>query len=281
VLIRRLRSGLRFLGSGKGKRVRGVGALDRALRRIAAESGPVRDADVMEAHLAELRDAPAPHEPGWPQALALLTAELVERRDVGRSGLVAALADDQTERQLARAPAVLAALGARAPRSADLACDLVGRVDELVEHVRVARAANEPDEWHRVRIAIKRVRYVIEMVDGRESPLLEGLVRMQQVLGRAHDHRVWQQHAKALRKRLPHRGLDVIARAGLAAFAAREAACAERHEQRFAEESEAVLGAEFRARVLAAFGLAGAESDPLSPGAPSAGTTAPAPGGPA
>src|SRR5205085_5341476 len=122
--------------------------------------------------------------------------------------------------------------------------------------VQRARKVNDPEEWHRVRITIKRVRYAIELLAGRESPLLEGFVKMQSVLGKAHDHRVWQERAKELRKLMPHRGLGVQTRGGLAAVARREGDAGAHHEQRCSTEFDTVIGTDLRARLLASFGVA-------------------------
>jgi hypothetical protein len=59
---------------------------------------------------------------------------------------------------------------------------------------------------------------------------------VQQTLGRAHDHRVWEALCRSLRRQLRRRGSDVLVRAGLRALAAVEERRARHEEQRFGAE---------------------------------------------
>jgi CHAD domain-containing protein len=274
VLIRRLRSAMRFLTEAGAPHVRGARALDRALRRIATAAGPVRDADVLEEHVRELRELPDPGEAGWAQALDVLAEELAERREANRRALVVKATETASLARLARTGEIAGQLALAAPDDAALARQLLARVDDLAQLVQHAQAhASDPEEWHRARIGIKRVRYCLELLAGRESPLLEGLVRMQGTLGKAHDHRVWQAHARDLRKRLPKRGSDVLARAGLAGVAAREASAAEGFEQRFSAEWEQ-FSPDFRAQLLPALGIEPVAGEPPPPPAGAPGSPA-------
>ena len=254
VLIRRLRSAIRLVMSVRGGKLKGVKGVDRTFKRIAAEAGAVRDADVLEEHLAELKGEAAEVVPGREVALAAMATELTAERAEGRAVLNATLAEPGVIATLARAPAVLAELGQTAPGAHALAPVLAVRIGELAEHVERARTQDDPEEWHQVRISIKRVRYVIELLAGKDSPLLEGYVKMQSVLGKAHDHRVWQAKARATRKSPTGRGLDRLARGALSGLAEVEAKAAHAHELAASAELEQVLGAEARARLIAAFG---------------------------
>lgn len=264
VLIRRLRSAFKVATQDGANKVKGLKPFDRALKAIANASGPVRDADVLEEYLAELKDQPEASAPGWPEAIGLLHAELVDARNAGRRDLEEVSGQDDVAARLARGPDVLARLAAAAPAAHELAPLIAARLAELGEHVQAARLANDPEEWHEVRIAIKRVRYATELMAGKDSPLLEGFARMQSVLGKAHDHRVWQARARELRKSLSRRGQDVLARTGLAAIAEREGATASEHEQKFSLECDAAIGDELREQLLAAVGAAPASG----PGTP-------------
>lgn len=253
VVIRRLRSTTRLIAEACGARVKGLAGLDRTLKRIARETGPVRDADVLDENLVELRQQEIAATAPWKGALAVLAADVDARRREGWRAVQQVLAEPDHQAQLAKAPQVAARAAALSPPASQLARILAERLEDMVAHVELARRAQDPEEWHRVRIAIKRVRYAVELLAGRDSPLVEGFVKLQSALGKAHDHRVWQERALALRKKLSHRGLDVAARGGLAEIAQREGDLAAQHEHRAAAEFDLLLGPELRARLLAEF----------------------------
>lgn len=258
VLVRRLRSAFKIVTAAADAKVKGLKPLDRALKELADASGPVRDADVFEEYLLDLKESDEAQVPGWPEAIGLLIDELNQAREAGRKSLDDVHAREDVAVQLARGPELLAKLAAVAPPPAGLAPIIAERLAEVEEHIAQARAANDPDEWHEVRIAIKRVRYATELMAGKESPLLEGFAKMQSVLGKAHDHRVWEQRARALHDSGQPGGPEPLARAGLAAIAAREAASAESYEQRFSVECDAAIGPDLRAQLLASVGAGGA-----------------------
>lgn len=254
VLVRRLRSAFKIVSAAVDGKVKGLKPLDRALKELADASGPVRDADVFEEHLLDLKESPEATAPGWSEAIGLLIEELNAAREAGRAALNAVHAREDVAAQLARGPELLARLAAVAPPPSGLAPQIATRLAELEQHVQQARLANDPDEWHEVRIAIKRVRYATELMAGKESPLLEGFAKMQSMLGKAHDHRVWEERARKLHDSIELQPQELIARVGLNAIALREAESAAGYEQRFSSECDAAIGPDLRAQLLASVG---------------------------
>jgi CHAD domain-containing protein len=254
--IRRLRSGL-----------------DRGVRQIATDTGAVRDADVLLEDIAAQRASPDATPAAIGPALDVLADEAAERREVGRLGLVERLSDPGLKPQLEKGVKAIDRLIAATPETAVLAAALGDRGLELTGQVSSAVVAACHETWHQVRLAVKRVRYIVELVAGRDAEVLEGLVKMQSVLGKAHDHRVWEAHARSLRKSLAHRGPDVLPRAGLAQVADRHAAQAIAMEVRLGQDWDESVGPNLRANLMQALGV------PVEPSAavvPPAGEPAPA-----
>jgi CHAD domain-containing protein len=257
-LMRRLRSTMKLLAAVQEHKVKGLGKLDRTLKRIADATGPVRDADVMQEHLdeteAEAAEAGKPLDPATAAAYAVMRTDLADRRARGWTAVEALVVEADVIDVLEGGQAVLARLAGAVPSAGEVGPILVTRLNELTAEVQAARTAGNGEAWHEVRIAIKRARYVIELLAGRDSPLLEGFAHMQSVLGKAHDHRVWEQQARELQDQLLPRGPEVLARGGLGAVADAEAAAAHEKEVQASQEYDQKIGPELIALVTAAFG---------------------------
>ena len=194
VALRRLRSDLRAfrpeLGDAVGRKLR------RRVRRLAAATNPGRDAEVGAALLAQLADGAEGSER---RAAAVLVGRLSDRREqvyrqvreqrLGElDGLIARLRetlgswrveirlDGETEPERP----FRAALGAQLARHADA---LLAALDQ-------ARETPEPFRIHRVRIAAKQLRYLLEPVAPRlpaARAVVARLRHLQDLLGAAND----------------------------------------------------------------------------------------------
>lgn len=189
VALRRTRSTLGLL--------RGVYAEEpterfrRELGRLARETGPARDLDVFLEEIAAL---------GADSDLASALAPLLEhiRRQRRRAGrrLVQVLAGPRTVRTLADWEAFLAA-PAWGPAAAQPARTVFGEALARA-HARLLRRggrlddASPPDDFHRLRIDAKKLRYVLEtgasLFDATAvAARLGPLKALQEVLGEAQD----------------------------------------------------------------------------------------------
>ncbi len=159
------------------------------VRRVTRALGPVRELDVAIALFDELA---ARHALDAAARLAVVRA-MTGDRDRAQRQMRAAL----TARRHERLVATLDALGD--PHSADAAVRLSAAVNARVaRRGRRVRAALDragalyvPERLHRVRIAVKQLRYALEVAGdlrrGRPSARVTQLRRIQDLLGRAHD----------------------------------------------------------------------------------------------
>jgi CHAD domain-containing protein len=177
--------------------------LSRRLRKVTARLGAVREFDVLLIVIDELRDSGHYPKP----ALDLIAASITEDRSRARERLLAkvpidelrgiATKLDKTARSLKkdRAPERRSALVA-ARRSWRWAIDarVSRRASALAAAMADAGAVYLAERLHVVRIAVKKLRYALELATEaahvRSSPELRQLRRMQGVLGRLHDLQV-------------------------------------------------------------------------------------------
>jgi CHAD domain-containing protein len=176
VATRRLRVALGLLGRKRGKR------LAAKCSSLQDSLGAVRDLHVESAWLATL--PPSIRSPSVAEGLAVATAR-AEHRLENRLGRFERRTLPKLV-ELAQRPGGEGTLGG--PR-------LAARLDRACERVN-ARAATldaalSPSPAHRLRIAVKKLRYLAELVEGgfpaRVSALLAKLVPLQEALGLLHD----------------------------------------------------------------------------------------------
>jgi CHAD domain-containing protein len=190
VAVRRLRAALRLwrpcLGGAARELQRDWGVLGRAL-------GATRDLDVeMEGTAAWIGARPAPDR----LALAPFEAWLAGARAEARVAMLAAL-DDPAQDRLHRAttrwlrrgpPAAPAAMRPARRTAADFVCARRGR---FLRAARRLRPGSPPEEWHRVRILAKHLRYCLEFHQVLLGPatreMIRGLVAVQDLLGEHQD----------------------------------------------------------------------------------------------
>jgi len=219
VATRRLREAVPVLtaGVGGGRRRSTV----RTLRRITRALGLVREMDVSLAALAEDRRAG-----GNEAAVDLVTSHLQRLRAARRDEMLARLAKINR-------PALAASLRQIGQLVADADADpawraalearLTRRARALAEAVDAAGALYVPERLHAVRIAVKKLRYGLELAGEAQTrrtvDLVRRLKRAQDALGRLHDLQVLIEHVKAAQaesatfRTFPPGALEALARA--------------------------------------------------------------------
>lgn len=190
VATRRLRSDLRTFGPLLDKAW--ARQLRRELKWLANELGKVRDADVLDGHLA---DALAANPEIDPASGAEIRAHLAAQHDHDRADLLGHLADDRAIELFDHL--VTAAARPQIRRRARKPADRI--MPALVEtawhdlHSRVdALAPNPPDDdLHEIRILAKRARYAAEAVapalGKRAAKFARAGSAIQDCLGDLHD----------------------------------------------------------------------------------------------
>lgn len=189
VATRRLREALPLIGSGVYGR-----QLERDVRRLTQAFGPVRELDVALLTLDELEAvAEAPR-----LAIARLRQVIRgERRrmqtqmrrgvagvDLGQLRTLAAAASQESGR-----PAETS--GSEPGQPVDVQLRAARRAEELRTAIENAVGLYLPDRLHAVRIAVKKLRYALELTRelsrSRTTRRINALRRIQDLLGRVHD----------------------------------------------------------------------------------------------
>jgi len=184
VATRRLQAALEVFGPRLPERPRR--RLDRRARRIRRHLGQARNARVLQGMLRGLRVQPGSDE-------GRLMADLIHRLHRSAREL-----SDRDHRPLPgikhRIRALLRAIdgGPAIPAVPDRAAgaSLTDRVEAVARAARVA-ADGDPESMHRLRIAVKRYRYVLEVLEESGAPSLQPSIlaarALQKELGRLHD----------------------------------------------------------------------------------------------
>lgn len=179
VALRRLRTLLQPLARDKG-----IAPLHALSRQLLSATAPLRDLEVLAADLAGHRRGPAArrrHAELQEGLLALLAGKplaKLEARLADGSPLVAARDLPTRQRLEKRSRKTLAAGLRRLRRELD----------------------RDPPEPHRIRLAVKRLRYQLEAETGDgalRQAWLAALAAAQQLLGDWHDRSVWLERAEA------------------------------------------------------------------------------------
>jgi CHAD domain-containing protein len=197
VASRRLRELLPLLGL-KADTAR---KLNRRLKRVTRQLGAVRELDVM---LLLIRDFS--RRPGYSsKGLAHVSTAVREARDGARKQLEAKLPPAKLRRLAERIERAVrnrkksdsgndpARPGQRPTRGWVWVADarVVRRAKTLAEAIDAAGALYAPERLHDVRIALKKLRYAMEVTmearHGKGSPAVLALEESQDLLGRLHD----------------------------------------------------------------------------------------------
>jgi CHAD domain-containing protein len=218
VATRRLREVVPVLASGLKHSK--AGKARRKIRRLTRALGAVRETDVTLQILAEL--AQAGQLPRT--AIEEVRAHVITERDRRRTVMLHRLDRvdiDKLARRLASVAEALQASDDSRWREV-LSARLLKRSRRLAEAVGEAGQMYEPERLHEVRIAVKKLRYVIEIAaDSRitgAAPLLRPIKRIQDLLGRLHDLQVLQSHVAevqagpAAERPGMHAALEAVAR---------------------------------------------------------------------
>jgi CHAD domain-containing protein len=195
VTTRRIRAGL--------PHIRGVSTeAAEGIRRIGRKLGRVRELDVMTELLRHLQPE-LPEAANVIAALQQRVAQLLERR---RRRLIKALDDinlGRLRRHLASAPAGLAIISSLwHDWRRDVRRELRRRAFNVHAAIERASGVYMPNRSHDVRVAIKKLRYTLELAMATgfsmNRALLSELEAAQKVLGHLHDWRVVAQEIQHL-----------------------------------------------------------------------------------
>jgi CHAD domain-containing protein len=217
VASRRLREVVPVLATGlKGSK---AGKAQRKIRRLTRALGTVRELDVTLGLLDDL----ARSKDVARLAIEHVRAHVVAERDRRREIMLRRLDRVDTEKLDRRLASVADALDQAKDelwRDA-LAARLVERAKRLRTAMDGAGQMYAPEGLHQVRIAAKKLRYVLEIAadSGATSaaPHVRTIKRAQEMLGRLHDLQVLQSHVAAVQAqpaagRIPPAGLDTLSR---------------------------------------------------------------------
>lgn len=216
VATRRLREAVPVLTTGlKGSKAKKAA---KKLRNLTRAMGTVRELDVTVALIDKL----AASDDLSRAALQDVRLHVEAERKVRREAMLTRLGDvnvDKLGRRLASVSEAVAVSTSQAWRQA-LAGRLVARSKRLSVRIGEAGPMYAPEQLHQVRIAVKQLRYGLELAadSGIRTAvaLVRELKRVQEVLGRLHDLQVLQTHVAAVQvsapgRTAPHQGLAAIA----------------------------------------------------------------------
>jgi CHAD domain-containing protein len=157
----------------------------------------VRDLDVQVDRVGQWSTEVPPHDRG---ALGDLARLLGQHRDEARRHLLASLESSRYERLVTSFSAMLQqgpsrrVAAARAPAAVVVPDLLRARHRAVTKAAKRARRSRLPDDFHRLRIRCKRLRYALEFVSelyrGQTTKYVRALVRLQDALGQMQDARV-------------------------------------------------------------------------------------------
>jgi CHAD domain-containing protein len=219
VASRRLREALPVLTEGlshtRARKAR------RKVRRLTQALGTVRELDVTLHVIDELADRPA--VPAG--ALAEVRADVMELREQRRAVMLRRLDEVDTGKLARRLQAVRDALEHPAPGHnwrVALALRIARRGRRLERAIEAAGQIYAAESLHRVRIALKKFRYALEIADesgAAPCPAALGVLkRAQETLGRLHDLQVLHHYVAAVGaaprrgRGTPDAGLAVLSR---------------------------------------------------------------------
>jgi len=187
VATRRIREALPLVAHGRtGK------SLKKSLRQVTRALGPVRELDVALINLDQLRDTA-----GISEAAIVRLRQLIadERQRLGAQMMRQLSQYDLRKLEKKAVDAAVrqpAVFGPRDPRRAAAAMARAARrAEALRAAIDSAAGIYLPDRLHEVRIAVKKLRYALEIAQdlsrSRATARIRTLKRVQDLLGRMHD----------------------------------------------------------------------------------------------
>ena len=187
VATRRLRETIPLVARGSRAE-----KLARSVRRLTRALGPVRELDVALIILDEFDEGPqAPR-----QGIQRLRAAIIDERKRLRAELRRQLSSFDAEALLKKGVAAArksdVAAGKRDPHQATAArARAARRAERLESAIESAAGLYLPDRLHEVRIAVKKLRYALELAQNASSSRTSARLRLlkttQDLLGRMHD----------------------------------------------------------------------------------------------
>lgn len=209
VACRRMRAGLAFFGDcfDDDKAVRWRKQFKKALRRF----GPARDFDVQIAFLNETLKNLDWEQKKCRPGLVRLLLRLTQQRDALQPNIIKAVRRLAREHLLLNIHLETERLQYEADHAEEMVCgqdfyqraaEHVGRCLEQVKDKRKSLFDNEAiTEHHALRIAVKKLRYTLEVCDtalqGRLKKSIKHIKKLQGLLGDLHDCDVWQTQIEA------------------------------------------------------------------------------------
>lgn len=201
VASRRLREALPVAGGAALPAARAR----KTLRQITRALGPVRELDVALAHLESgLAGARIPRA-----AVERVRAHVRAERERRRERMLARLARVDLASAMKRMERIAAGTAPRLSASAREALGRRVRARAQDLHAAIARAGTlyHPDRLHEVRIAAKKLRYVLEVASAAAlagvTEDLRLLKRAQEDLGIMHDYQILLEHVEAVSDATP------------------------------------------------------------------------------
>ncbi len=181
--------------------------LERRLRVVTRQLGPLRELDVSALIVAELAAGHAAHA----AAFDALAADIERDRAAARRTVAARRATVERARVARRLGELANDLAEHAPLDPKgvaarrwgwaVHARCVGRAERLKRAMATAGAVYLPERLHGVRIALKKLRYALELlveIDGADKADLQALKARQDVLGRMHDLQMLMERARRL-----------------------------------------------------------------------------------
>jgi CHAD domain-containing protein len=206
VATRRLREALPVLDGDR----RGVRRLRKDLRSLTCSLGPVRELDVTLGLVVRLLH----DEPALDTALETIRVRLMERRLRRRVRLLRDIDHLDIAGILARVRALSAHGSSKAARNRQAPVDgpeirrrMASRATSVRRAVDRAGALYAPEALHAVRVAVKKLRYSLEL--GRVARIVGAaraatrLRRYQDLLGEWHDWQILSAHASRVQGAMP------------------------------------------------------------------------------
>jgi CHAD domain-containing protein len=179
--------------------------LNKRLRRITRSLGPVRELDVLRSLIDELHESRRPQSAALAHIAEVVTTARIEAREAisGKGSSAMRRATRKLERIAESLRDRDSGHRTRAWRWA-LEARMAHRAAALKRAIADAGAVYLPERLHTVRIAVKKLRYAVELdVESGASKFaadLATLKRLQRLLGRMHDLQVlidWVRKAQA------------------------------------------------------------------------------------
>lgn len=192
VASRRLREFLPLLAPAPdGDRT--IRRLRRQVRRVTRALGPVRELDVAMQTL----DGLAAARPEDAAAIAIVRAAVEPQRTSAAERMESVLKRAMFDRMrsgVGEAASAFVRPAARRTLATSLAARIATRADTAALAVEDTGTIYAPDRLHRARIALKKLRYTLELAEdcggARLSGTLRRLKEIQDILGTLHDHDV-------------------------------------------------------------------------------------------